>query len=185
MNKLLKGSIAGAVGVVLLLGGAGTFASWNSTVTAGGAAKIAAGTLTVTDPGTTASAGTWASATGPITNIANFLAVPGDVLTYTKTLNVSATGDNLKAILSLSGGAIVASDSAKSVDTTLATILASGAVLTANLVPATGGYTVVNGASTVTVKATLTWPSKAVTVDNPAQGGSVNLSAFSVLLTQN
>src|ERR1700710_1730368 len=32
MNKLVKGAVAGAVGVTLLLGGAGTFALWNSTI---------------------------------------------------------------------------------------------------------------------------------------------------------
>ena len=33
MNKLVKGSIAGAAGIALLLGGAGTFALWNADAT--------------------------------------------------------------------------------------------------------------------------------------------------------
>ncbi|MDY7529297.1 MULTISPECIES: alternate-type signal peptide domain-containing protein [Cryobacterium] len=186
MNKLLKGSLAGAVGVALLLGGAGTFASWNSTVTAGGAATIAAGTLSVTEP-TPAAPGTWTSTVGtnapvPITSIAAYKAVPGDVLTYTKVLNISATGDNLKATLSLSGAAITATSSS-TFDTKLATALSSSAALTANLTAVTGGYSVVKGATTVTVTATITWPF-GTSVDNSAQGGSVNLSNFSVLLTQ-
>ncbi|MEC5152074.1 alternate-type signal peptide domain-containing protein [Cryobacterium sp. GrIS_2_6] len=188
MNKLLKGSIAGAVGVALLLGGAGTFASWNSTATAGGAATIAAGTLSVTEP-SPAAPGTWTSTVGaalpvPITNIAAYKAVPGDVLTYTKVLNISATGDNLKATLSLSGAAITVPANATTADKALLTTLSASAVLTANLAAATGGgYTVDKTASTVTVTAKITWPFGSG-IDNSAQGGSVSLANFSVLLTQ-
>jgi len=35
MNKVTKGAIAAAAGVILLMGGAGTLASWNSSANAG------------------------------------------------------------------------------------------------------------------------------------------------------
>ena len=57
---MLKGSIAGAAGVALLLGGAGTFALWNGDAAIAGA-TITAGTLTVE-----ASEGTWSDGAGPI-----------------------------------------------------------------------------------------------------------------------
>ena len=71
MNKLLKGAIAGAAGVALLLGGAGTFALWNSSATVTGG-NIDAGNLHVADSGT---AGTW-PANGPPITLAPSLAVP-------------------------------------------------------------------------------------------------------------
>ena len=46
MNKLLKGSIAGAAGIALLLGGAGTFALWNDTAAASGG-TVQSGNLSV------------------------------------------------------------------------------------------------------------------------------------------
>ena len=44
MNKIIKGSIAGAAGIALLLGGAGTFALWNDSTSVQGG-KIKAGNL--------------------------------------------------------------------------------------------------------------------------------------------
>ncbi|MDY7541682.1 MULTISPECIES: alternate-type signal peptide domain-containing protein [unclassified Cryobacterium] len=201
MNKLLKGSIAGAVGVALLLGGAGTFASWNNSAIVGSAGAIKAGTLTVTDPAPT-TAGVWRNgplASSPIIGtIANFRTVPGDTLTYTKNMTVTATGDNLKASLALDPTTIVASSGSTPADVALAGFLASGAAITATgtgvnpaldssnvVIP--GVYSIAPSATAVTVSVvvTLKFPNGAAAAENGAKVGSVNLSNLAVLLTQN
>src|SRR5690554_2199545 len=107
MNKLLKGSIAGAAGIALLLGGAGTLALWNDTETIAGGA-ITAGELDI-DAGT--SAGVWAvndiDIVSPAT-IDDYRVVPGDIVTFTKVFDVTAVGDNLEATVALSNNAITA-----------------------------------------------------------------------------
>ena len=45
MNKLVKGSIAGAAGIILLMGGAGSLAYWNDSATAGPAPAATASPL--------------------------------------------------------------------------------------------------------------------------------------------
>ena len=46
MNKLVKGSIAAAAGISLLMGGAGSLALWNDSVTVN-AGTVSSGTLDV------------------------------------------------------------------------------------------------------------------------------------------
>ena len=50
MNKTFSGSIAGAAGIALLLGGAGTFAQWNSSAAVAGT-SITAGVLNDNEAG--------------------------------------------------------------------------------------------------------------------------------------
>lgn len=98
MNKFVKGSIAGAAGIALLLGGAGTFALWND------AAEVNGGTVTTgnLDISTTGS-GVWADISKtPATTFApaSQRIVPGDTVTFTQSVSVAATGKNLVAELS-------------------------------------------------------------------------------------
>lgn len=201
MNKLLKGSIAGAVGVALLLGGAGTFASWNSSgsITS---AVIKAGTLTVSDSGI---AGTWknlsATGTPTISTISAFRIVPGDSISYTKTMNIAATGDNLTATLSLDPTAITpvtpGTIALPTADDKLASFLAGTALVTASgsgitaITPVVGTPTFkiaptnIGVTSTVTVVVTLKFASGVAGAENAAMAGSVDLSKMAVLLTQN
>src|SRR5690606_34468068 len=86
MNKLLKGSIAGAAGIVLLLGGAGTLAYWNDSANLTNAGSISSGVLNV--EADAAAPGSW--------NNSISLIVPGDTRTFTQSLDLAATGDNLK-----------------------------------------------------------------------------------------
>ena len=174
MNKLTKGTIAGAAGIVLLLGGAGTFALWNDS------ADITGGTVT---SGTlyfdAVRAGTWQDVSPdvgnpkgtpvPIPNIANFLTVPGDVLTYTSTVVVNATGTNLLANFG------VAFDGTAALPAGLST------AVTVNGAPVTGPIKVTNGA-TYTVVVTLTFD---ITTDGQvSQDTPVNLGAIDLTLTQ-
>lgn len=82
MNKLTKAGIATAAGIALLMGGAGTLAFWNDGAGLGGG-TVTAGHLNLTSAGD----GAW-------DEDLDFI-VPGDTVTYTETLTLSAVGDNL------------------------------------------------------------------------------------------
>jgi alternate signal-mediated exported protein len=195
MNKLAKGAIAGAAGIALLLGGAGTFAFWNSSQPVSGG-TITAGNLLVEQDG---AAGVWTNQTGNTINIATYRVVPGDVLTFTDTLNVTAVGNTLKATLSISGGSVAPASAAVDADVKLAQQLTGNAVVTASGDGFSGSgptYTVTAASGTggsivaqpVVVKAVLTFPfagpPAVTTADNSAKLGVVNLTAMAVDLTQ-
>lgn len=97
MNKLLKGSIAGAVGIALLLGGAGTLAYWNDSTTLA-AGQVDTGALKIT-PGT-------ASVVYESTGQPVVRAVPGDTIVITQPVTITASGQNLKASLSVDPSAL-------------------------------------------------------------------------------
>lgn len=189
MNKLAKGAIAGAAGIVLLLGGAGTFAFWNSSAGVSGG-TVVAGNLQVVNDGT---AGVWEDQTGATIDIANYRIVPGDVLTYTDDLTVTAVGDHLQATLALGPNSVTPSDGGTSgPDYDLAQALQKTAVLDASGAGITGTspgpYTVAPGTTpvvrTVTVTVTLTFPQGTAGQYNSTKLGSVDLSNMDVTLTQ-
>jgi len=109
MNKLVKGSIAGGLGIALLLGGASTFALWNDAVTTP-AGTITSGELKIVDK--TAADGVWTdvSTTGQIgtTVVTGKKMVPGDTWRYTDTITVTTTGKNLLADLGFDASSITA-----------------------------------------------------------------------------
>lgn len=101
MNRVVKGSIAGAAGVVLLLGGVGTFALWNDSVTTEGG-SVSTGNL---DLALVADSATWADASPDIEDTefdptADAI-VPGDVVTFEQEFTVTAWGKNLRAELGI------------------------------------------------------------------------------------
>ncbi len=97
MNKMIKGSVAGATGVALLMGGFGTYALWSDSeqLAQNG---VQSGDLTIDtvagsyDDANTAAAGDW---------VASDKMVPGDTITYTQTFTVTGTGKNLKGTIKL------------------------------------------------------------------------------------
>ncbi|WP_233197713.1 alternate-type signal peptide domain-containing protein [Cryobacterium sp. Y57] len=187
---MLKGSIAGAAGVALLLGGAGTFALWNDDAAIAGAI-ITAGTLTVK-----ASESTWRDGAGTeITEPEKYLIVPGDTLTSATTLTVNAQGDNLQATLNIPQGSIaahattdkedVALYEALEVMTTVTTVEDGGTVAIEAEVDGSYKVNVSAGESQeYLVTVAVDFPSGAEGDDNAAQAGRVDLSAFDVTLTQ-
>ena len=208
MNKLVKGAVATAAGVALLMGGAGTFAYWNDSVGITGA-TITAGNLVLTDA--TPSNGVWTvqkNGTGTATtvsNIATFVVSPGDKFSYTKIVKFTATGDNLTAKLSLAPGSIVgAGATPTAASNALAGYLQKTATLTATaigtqIVVGTGSdagtFTITPGSTglvdqTITVTVGITFPKQADTtssaaiVENTTKLGSVSLTGLSVLLSQ-
>jgi alternate signal-mediated exported protein len=174
MNKFLKGSIAAAAGLVLLLGGAGTFALWSQSTTVADHA-VASGNLTLASTG-----GAW--------NTNPALWVPGDSFTYTTTLTLTATGDNLKAWLTVDKGSIATSATPSVADTALAAALDVSLTVTPTAgVAATttaGQYDVTPKAGTYSVPVTVTVTFPSAVAGTTAQGGTVNLHNIAFALNQ-
>ena len=141
MNKLAKGAVAGAAGVALLLGGAGTFALWNDSSTVSGT-TISSGELAVA----TATPGAWSTAPE--------LWVPGDTYTYTEILTVSAVGDNIEAELSTSGGVTSGDDDLAGDLTVVSSASSSDPGFSG---PAGGIYTFDEGTYTITATVEVTF----------------------------
>ena len=92
-TTMLKGAAAVALGGALLLGGGGTLAWWNASDSA------AAGTIVAGDLNVQAATGVWTDRADNPVNIATYLVVPGDLLTYTQDLDITLTGDKMAANL--------------------------------------------------------------------------------------
>jgi alternate signal-mediated exported protein len=194
MNRFAKGAIAGAAGIALLLSGAGSFALWNGTATAAAAGSVQSGTMTIA---TNSTAGTWTvthGASGPTTvDISTFRAVPGDVLKFTQSIDITATGDGLAAVLAVDPASIKASTTvAPTASAELATALKSGmTVAIAGTLPtgitagtAANTYNVTGVTGTKTVPVVVTLPFDSTVTGTTAQGGLVDLSALAITLTQ-
>ena len=182
MNKLIKGAIACAAGIALLLGGAGTFAVWNSSAAAG-AGNISSGTLSLTAEND----GTWTNVTkGPSTaaiDMNSFKIVPGNTLEFTQTLTVKATGDDLVAELTYDPLSITGNAALK--DALVPTLTATS--VDSNIVPAASPntFTVAPSSSSATVTVVLKVELPGTALDGLAgQGGTVNLSGLTFTLTQ-
>jgi alternate signal-mediated exported protein len=91
-SKLTKALVATGVGVALLAGGGGTFATWYDSTTTEGA------TVTSGDLGLTAGPGVWSNGLKTI-DVASYRVVPGETLTFTQNVRIDATGDRLQAVL--------------------------------------------------------------------------------------
>ena len=104
MNKMTKGAIATTVGVLLLVGGGGTLATWNDSE------GTDAGIVTAGNLDLTAGAGVWKvesvvdglTTQTVINNIGLYRIVPGDKLTYTQSnIDVTLDGNNISADLTV------------------------------------------------------------------------------------
>jgi len=97
-STLIKGTAAIAVGAALLLGGGGTLAAWNDAVTTN-PGTIIAGNL---DLAVVDNSGVWKSGTQDVTasiKDGTYKVVPGDVLTFTQTLDVKLDGNHMAATI--------------------------------------------------------------------------------------
>jgi len=182
MNKITKGAIAAAAGVILLMGGAGTLASWNSSANAGAGQTITAGSLAVTANAD----GVWKNGATTITP-SSFKIVPGDTLTYTQTFNVVASGDDLLFTLTATPGAIAAVSAANPADVALAAAVTgsssfsvAGSKIAASTTPGTYKVTTA-GTTVVTVTMTVAFPYAS---SNASQTGAVTFGNGAVTLTQ-
>lgn len=171
MNKFAKGAVAAGAGLVLLLGGAGSLAYWNSSddIDAGGG--IGAGLLTIESEGD----GEWSP------DPADVVAVPGDVFTYTETLTLTGEGDNLWVTLGLGSFAIAPAVDDDPQDEALATALLGNASFEVDGAAYTGPIHLGTGTASVEVAVTITFPSAS---GNATQEGAVTFDDFSITATQ-
>ncbi|MPV37978.1 alternate-type signal peptide domain-containing protein [Georgenia subflava] len=99
-SRKTKAIAAGIGGIVLLAGGGASFAAWQDSEMRAGA--IRAGELSLESAG-----GTWTlNGVGSAASVDSFTIVPGDVLTYSDTVTLTATGDNIDATLRTQLGTI-------------------------------------------------------------------------------
>lgn len=91
-GKMTKGTVAIGAGVLLLLGGAGTYALWEVTAPLSGSVQSGDLNLALEDAA-------WAVNGAPVADIAGVRIVPGDVVTLTQDVKVTAVGENLNAQL--------------------------------------------------------------------------------------
>jgi len=195
MNKLVKGAIAGAAGIVLLMGGAGTLAYWNdsSDVLASGQ-SISSGDLTLGTSGSPAWTvkpwnGTASGSAVSIADISTFTMVPGDVVEYAKTVTLNAVGTTLKVELTLAPGSITSSSNALSTELAGAASLSIVGALPAGIAATAtpGVYTVQPGSYTIPVKAVISWADAGTNTagsENAAKGLSVTFGSFAVQVKQ-
>ncbi|WP_372696959.1 alternate-type signal peptide domain-containing protein [Arthrobacter sp. JSM 101049] len=101
MNKMTKGALATGIGVALLIGGGGTLAVWNSQ------AEANAGTIIAGNMDLQAGQALWTNVAGDDVTAqvqaGQYLIVPGDSLTFTQPVDVTLSGDLMKAELALTG----------------------------------------------------------------------------------
>jgi alternate signal-mediated exported protein len=204
MNKLVKGAIAGAAGIVLLMGGAGSLAYWNDSAQAGPTTgtSITAGTLTVTAQ----NAGSWTKSfynasnvqvgsSSSVGTLSSVRIVPGNRLVYTQTFNIVGTGDDLWFTIGSTAGAVSAA-SASAQDVALAAQVNASATTGFAVSSVTGGTVVAatspntykvssnaGTASNVTVTWTIDFPFGASAV-NTAKTGAISLTQGAITLTQ-
>ncbi|MFT4083272.1 MAG: alternate-type signal peptide domain-containing protein [Nocardioides sp.] len=104
IKKSTKGSLAAGAAAVLLLGGAGSLAYWNSTQDVAGG-DIVTGDMSITAP--TCTDWTLDSAeetAGDTFDPTSDTLVPGDVITETCTTTFNGTGNHLRATLDAEAG---------------------------------------------------------------------------------
>ncbi|WP_193605265.1 alternate-type signal peptide domain-containing protein [Nocardioides dongkuii] len=170
MNKTAKGALAASTAAVLLMGGAGSLAYWTDSV-AGGAGTVNAGQLTIDGE-----AGTWTHNGADVANPQAVTAVPGDEFVYTGSYTIGATGDDLQATLAVTKGA--ASGGLADAVTVTPSFVLAGTELTADQVisDADDGETLA-----VAIDVDFAWGAEG---DNASQGQTLNLTNYTVTLTQ-
>jgi alternate signal-mediated exported protein len=142
MKRSTKGALAASAAGILLLGGAGSLAFWNATVTVPGGA-IAAGELKLSTPDWGAG---WLLDDGE--DVPNDpyepgdKVVPGDVITKVCTFDITAVGDHLRATLGASPAGFAAANALTADLDIDATYQIDGVAIPAEITEANGGDTV-------------------------------------------
>jgi alternate signal-mediated exported protein len=191
MNKLAKGAIAGAAGIILLMGGAGSLAYWSDSATAGAQGQtITAGQLKFGTP----TAGAWylnnSTTALTSTQLSQLKIVPGDKLEFKQDVPFNAQGTNLKFQATTAAGTWAAADSSSN-STDLATAIMTTAQTTATVsgtgfTNSSGTYTITTNtgqvqAGTVSISVSFTFPS--TTTGSTGQTGAVKLNTSTGVVT--
>ncbi len=178
MNKMIKGSVAGATGIALLMGGFGTYAMWSQDATMG-ASQVKSGHMTIQAGDVhwndlrVAGADDW--------DAANALVVPGDSVSRTQTFNLTGTGKHLKGTVNIAAGAKSSDNAADWYD--IAVQVTSGD--TTKIVPVanTNNFTFDAPFNTASVTAVVTYTIKDVT-GTTAQDATAGIADSTITIAQ-
>ncbi|WP_127473136.1 alternate-type signal peptide domain-containing protein [Microbacterium sulfonylureivorans] len=178
MKKSMKGTIAIAAGIALLLGGGGSLAYWQGSAQVS-SATIQTGELSVAlTPGATWQVKRGSTTTDITSTLASFKMVPGDTVVYTVPFQTKANGTNLTASGAINWGGYA----------TVPAHLTSTAAGTYNSTAITGGaFTAASGTANGQLVFTLTWPFGANATNDTAaatMNQSWNLASTTVTVTQ-
>jgi alternate signal-mediated exported protein len=186
-KKATKAVVATALGVALLAAGGGSFANWSDSQSYS-RTDINSGRLELTSKG-----GVLKNSQGTLVNPATYAIVPGEVLTFSDTVTITAEGDVLAATLSTNAanvlaGAIGADAAAVSDrDRDLAAALVASQVLTVDGTVVDPAHpfavTAANNGDELDVQLQVTFPDSVTGLT--AQDATANLGGLQVVLTQN
>lgn len=188
MNKLVTGAVAGAAGIALLLGGAGTFALWNAS-TEVNASSVASGTLSLTP----SSAGSWTDVTNgrstalTSAQVAAYKVVPGSKLQFTQPITIVASGNDLRADLTYDATSVTGSLKPYVTNALTVSTAAGSSTLPAGVTAGStaGSYVVAPvaaGSTSAVVTFVVELPS--TVTDAASQGGTLDLSKLTFTLKQ-
>ncbi len=178
MNKMIKGSVAGATGVALLMGGFGTYALWSDTENLA-ASSVKSGELSIDT-----TAGVWDDAnTKSAANdwLATDKMVPGDEVTYTQTFTVKGSGKNLAGTIELDALAMSPNTFSNQLTRTV-DVVASGAGATSITKYNATEFTFASpfGTATLTAKVTYTFPDTVTGLNNQDKAATTPASTFTI-----
>ncbi|MGF9760449.1 alternate-type signal peptide domain-containing protein [Microvirga sp. 0TCS3.31] len=176
MNTMIKGSIAGATGIALLMGGFGTYALWSDSE------NLAANGVQSGELDIATSAGVYDDANSAAANdwTTTDKMVPGDKVTYTQTFTVKGSGKNLKGTIAYVKPSLT--DNTFAGLTHTVDITSSNAVITAGSTAGTFTFNQPFGTATLTAKVTYTLP--ASTANQVDQNKTATLPAAAFTISQ-
>lgn len=175
MNTMIKGSIAGATGIALLMGGFGTYALWSDSENLA-AHGVQSGELDIAT-----SAGVYDDANSAAANdwTATDKMVPGDTVTYTQTFTVKGTGKNLKGTIAYVKPAL-SNNSFSAGMTHTVDITSSSADITAGSTAGTFTFAQPFGTATLTAKVTYTLPAGTANQVDQNKAATLPAAAFTI-----
>lgn len=179
MNKTVKGSIAGAAGVALLMGSFGTYAVWSDQETLPG------GTVTSGELDIAAGAVTWedVSVAGPKRWQPGDLLVPGDMITRTQTFTIKGTGENLRGTIALGGWDVDSGGFGDLLDVDVE-VTSSDAVKVAKVDNTPGDFTFAAPFGEATLTAVVTYAFTEDATAQEAQGATATIADSTITITQ-
>jgi alternate signal-mediated exported protein len=174
MNTMIKGSIAGATGIALLMGGFGTYALWSDSE------NLAANGVQSGELDIATSAGVYDDANSEAANdwTPQDKMVPGDKVTYTQTFTVKASGKNLKGTIAYVKPQLTTTFTGLTHDVD---ITSSNADITES---PKGTFTFTQPFGTATLTATVTYALPSTTGNQVDQNKSATLPAAAFTISQ-
>lgn len=172
MKKTVKGAIAAAAAAVLLVGGAGSLAYWNSSANVDGG-SVNSGHLKLLTDDTNPGCSAWTLDGGDPFDPDASLLVPGDTVTESCTFTLDAEGDHMEGTVA-AAPADVTGDLAEALDVTVSGITLDGTEATT--------FTEANDGQTLGVDVAVTFRS---TSGNATMDQSAALDTITVTATQN